>query len=537
MYAFFSLFPIFLAVVLMTRFRVSPGKALPIALLFTAVSGLFVWDMPIIQIFSASLLGVLKSLDILLIIAGAILLLNVLKKSDAISVINQTFAFISPDRRIQVIIIAWLFSNFIEGAAGFGAAPALAAPLLVGLGFPALTAVVVSLLCNTLAVPFGAVGIPVITTNATLAPDLAKLGMPQEAFAAKMLDELTGIFACSGAFLPFFAVISLILLSRDKRWFKSIIEIFPFAFVSGLLYVLPWRYSAIYIGPELANIIGSVVALPLLLILMKTSWLTPTYIWKFPWNRSKEIESEIPTLSMPYWKAWLPYGAIAILLLITRLPMLPCKSFLNSFLKITLPPLPETAGTVFSWSIMANPGIFPFFFVSILAVYFYRLPKGELTRLIIGTDKQIRMASIAIASSFAIVQVMVFSATSMALPGMLTVVAEAAAKCFGRFYILCAPLIGIFGTFFAGSCTVSDILFVGIQFHTAHLLGLPETTIVALQNVGGGLGSMIRLSGIIAACVTVNASGKEGKVLLLNCIPLVILTALALVVTFVIYIA
>lgn len=411
MYAFFSLFPIFLAVVLMTRFRVSPGKALPIALLFTAVSGLFVWDMPIIQIFSASLLGVLKSLDILLIIAGAILLLNVLKKSDAISVINQTFAFISPDRRIQVIIIAWLFSNFIEGAAGFGAAPALAAPLLVGLGFPALTAVVVSLLCNTLAVPFGAVGIPVITTNATLAPDLAKLGMPQEAFAAKMLDELTGIFACSGAFLPFFAVISLILLSRDKRWFKSIIEIFPFAFVSGLLYVLPWRYSAIYIGPELANIIGSVVALPLLLILMKTSWLTPTYIWKFPWNRGKEIESEIPTLSMPYWKAWLPYGAIAILLLITRLPMLPCKSFLNSFLKITLPPLPETAGIVFSWSIMANPGIFPFFFVSILAVYFYRLPKGELTRLIIGTDKQIRMASIAIASSFAIVQVMVFSAT------------------------------------------------------------------------------------------------------------------------------
>ena len=534
MYVAISLFPIFLAVLLMTRFKVSPGKALPIALVCTIAAGMIFWRMPLLQVASASLFGVLKSLDIILIIAGAILLLNVLKKSQAILAINQTFAHITPDRRIQVVIIAWLFSNFIEGAAGFGAAPALAAPLLLGLGFPAVPAVMVSLMCNTLTVPFGAVGTPIVTTNSTLAPELTRLGMNQAAFSAKMLDELTGIFACSGVFLPYIAVVAMILLSRDKRWLKSSIEIFPLCFVSGLLYVVPWRYSALYFGPELADIIGSAVALPLLLILLlKTRWLTPAFVWKFPQESNQQNTPQTPQ-TMPLWKAWLPYAAIALLLLITHLPMLPCKAFLNNFLRLTLPPLPGI-GAVFSWSILANPGIIPFFLVSILAVPFYGLPKGELHRLIIGTNKQISMASIAIASSFAIVQVMFFSGTAAELPGMLTVIAEAAAKGFGKFYILCSPVIGIFGTFFAGSCTVSDILFVGIQFQTARLLNLPETTLVALQNVGGGLGSMIRISGIIAACATVNASGKEGKLLLLNCIPLAILTILALAAAFIIY--
>jgi lactate permease len=104
----------------------------------------------------------------------------------------------------------------------------------------------------------------------------------------------------------------------------------------------------------------------------------------------------------------------------------------------------------------------------------------------------------------------------------------------GRAYLISAPFIGVFGTFFAGSCTVSNILFVPLQFNTAIQLNLSPSLVVALQNIGGGLGSMIRVSGVIAACATVNAIGKEGKIILLNSIPALIMTLLTVAAAFII---
>ena len=138
-----ALFPIAAALLLMGKFKVSPGKALTGAWLATAAIAALVWKMPLVNIAASSLLGLGKALDIILIIFGAILLLNVLKHAGAFTTINRSFSSISDDRRIQLIIIAWLFAGFIEGTSGFGAAPALAAPLLAGLGFPAVTAVAV----------------------------------------------------------------------------------------------------------------------------------------------------------------------------------------------------------------------------------------------------------------------------------------------------------------------------------------------------------------------------------------------------------
>ncbi|MBQ8722901.1 MAG: L-lactate permease, partial [Opitutales bacterium] len=156
MFAVLTLTPIIAAMILMGALRVSPPVSLTAALVGSAVLGFFVWGMPADLIAGASVLGALKALDIILIIFGAILLLNVLEKSGALEVINGSFSKISSDRRIQTVILAWLFSGFIEGAAGFGAAAALTAPLLVGLGFPAVAAVAVALICNSMPVPFGA---------------------------------------------------------------------------------------------------------------------------------------------------------------------------------------------------------------------------------------------------------------------------------------------------------------------------------------------------------------------------------------------
>ena len=107
-------------------------------------------------------------------------------------------------------------------------------------------------------------------------------------------------------------------------------------------------------------------------------------------------------------------------------------------------------------------------------------------------------------------------------------IAEAVVNSTGKGYIPVSPLIGCFGTFFSGSCTVSNILFCSIQFNAAELLGFSPAWMIALQNAGGGIGSMLRLSGAVAACATVNAVGKEGKVLMLNSIPAAIMILLTL---------
>ncbi len=536
MYCFAALLPILLAVVLMIKFRFPPGKALPLSLLLTAVIAFFLWKMNPALIGAAALFGVLKSLDIILIITGAILLLNVLKTGGAVPAINNTFAHISEDRRIQAVIIAWIFSNFIEGAAGFGAAPALAAPLLAGLGFPVMPALVVSLVCNSLSVPFGGAGIPILTIRSMLAPDIVNTGMTPEAFGKEMLSALTTVSAVSGVLIPFIGVSFMILLSGDKRKWKSILEIFPFALFGGLAFVVPWKLTAVYLGPELPNILGSAVALPVLLLVLKSGILTPKHVWDFPGNEGRERQTVCTDSGMPRWKAWLPYTLIAVLLVLTRLDILPFKDMLNSVFRIQLPEIGGFEGTAFHWAVLNNPGVFPFLVISLISAGFLGIRKQDFLAVLKNSEKQIRYPAIAIAASFAMVQIMVFSGTnSTGRPDMLTEIARTAAGTLGRGFFLASPVLGVFGTFFTGSCTVSNILFGSIQFNTARLLGMPETLLTALQNAGGGLGSMIRIAGLVAACATVNASGKEGKLLLLNCIPCAIMVLLTILAAWCLY--
>ena len=211
LYAFLAMLPIFAALVMMTAFRIAPSKAIPTAFLGCVVLALTTWSVDPLAVLGAAISGSYKSLDIIFTIYGAVLLLNVLKKGKAVATINSSFNSVTGDSRIQILLVAWLFSGFIEGAAGFGAASALAAPILTGLGVPAMTAVCVSLICNTLAVPFGAVGIPLITTFVTLGENVCRTGLTQAQFSANVINSLTAISGLSGIFIPFAAVSFAIL--------------------------------------------------------------------------------------------------------------------------------------------------------------------------------------------------------------------------------------------------------------------------------------------------------------------------------------
>lgn len=532
MIAVLALTPIIAAMILMGAFRVSPPISLTVALIASACLGFWGWEMPAGLILGASALGALKALDIILIIFGAILLLNVLERSGALEVINGSFSKISADRRIQTVILAWLFSGFIEGAAGFGAAAALTAPLLVGLGFPSVAAVAVALICNSMPVPFGAAGTPVITVGKTLSEALSAVGIDQGGFMSQVVEQTAGIFAASGTFLPLIAVSFLVLTTSRERRFFSILEITPFCLFSGLAFTVPWYLTARFLGPELPSMLGVVVGLPIVILSVKTGFLIPTRVWRFGVAGNAEISSAgvaaspVPAQRISVVKAWLPYAAIAAILVVTRLEFLPFREMLSSFGHIVVDKgfLPAK----FDWAFFNNPGVIPFFPVAVISGLCFGLKPGEIFGVCRASEKQIRSAAIAIIASVAMVQIMVFSGRGSGdMPEMLSAIAQAAAALAGSAFPVISPLIGALGTFFSGSCTVSSILFVSIQFDTAKLLALPQETLVALQLVGGGIGSMVRISGVIAACATVNAGGKEGRLMAICCVPVVILSLLS----------
>nr|WP_252183563.1 L-lactate permease [Rossellomorea vietnamensis] len=157
-----ALTPVLAVFIFLVILRMPASRAMPVSLAATALLAFFIWKVPAVQITAAAIEGILISVSILWIVFGAILLLNTLANSDALDSIRNGFTQISADRRVQLIIIAWLFGSFIEGAAGFGTPAAIGAPLLVALGFPPLAAVSLALIADSSAVSFGAVGTPMI---------------------------------------------------------------------------------------------------------------------------------------------------------------------------------------------------------------------------------------------------------------------------------------------------------------------------------------------------------------------------------------
>ena len=171
--ALIAFVPIVFCVVVMAAFNWPAKYALPVSWLLACIFGFIFWDMDLLSLTAYSISGLLNSIDVLIIITGAILVMNTLKMSGAMATINNGFKSISPDGRIQTIIIGFLFVSFLEAAAGFGTPAALAAPLLASLGCPPLGAAVVALICDTAAVSFGAIGTPVITSINCLGPEIA----------------------------------------------------------------------------------------------------------------------------------------------------------------------------------------------------------------------------------------------------------------------------------------------------------------------------------------------------------------------------
>ena len=527
--------PILFTIVMMVGLNWPAKRVMPIAWAIALVLAAVVWRVPAQWLAGNTVSGALNALNILIIVFGAILLMNTLKAGGAITSINRTFYGISPDPRIQAIIVAFLFVSFLEGAAGFGTPAALAAPLLVSLGFPPLAAVILALIGDSTAVSFGAVGTPIIGGVARVldSPDvresLANAGSTWEGFI-----QATGVWSAIphvviGTFLPLAIVMVMCRLFGKEKSFKGAFEVAPFAIFAGLAFTVPYVLLAIAIGPELPSLLGALIAIAIVVPAARAGFLVPKTTWEFPersqwqktWLGSVGAEPERSESSGPSAViAWLPYILVALLLVITRIPQLGVKALITSP-AVTIS-WANILGTDLGYrlQLLYLPGTVPFVLVALITIPLHNMSAAAVRETWSRSLKQIVPAAIALVFALAMVNMMRFSGNNASgHPDMLRVLSIAAAGAFSSVWVIVAPFVGILGAFMTGSNTVSNILFSAFQYEVAAAAEISRTVIVGLQVIGGAVGNMICVHNVVAACTVVGVLGSEGRIIRTNIVP------------------
>ena len=538
-YVLLSALPFLTALVLMVGFRFSSARSLVISLVLTCALVLGVWHMTPTATAAYFIYGALKAMELLIIIGGAILLLNTMKQTGMMKVINQCFKEVSPDPRIQAIIIAYLFGAFIEGAAGYGTPAALAAPLLVGLGFPPVAACIVALISNSTPVPFAAVGTPTITNMSNLEPLVIASGGEKGAFTAAVTGKTVLYLGVAGLMVPILLVSTLVICFGAGRRWARIAETIPFCLFAALTFVVPYYLLGTFLGPEFASIVGSVIGLVLTVTAAQKRFLTPKYVWHFRYKVRKQLDnsmflSDEPITAGNIFRAWSPYLVISLALLVTRIPAFGLKGLLNSFI-IPLHNILGMEGLNFDFAPLFNSGVI-FILVSVGTMLLKKDKLGDdgAKQVFSATGKQLLMIALALVSGVAMVQIMMNSGVNNSgLEGMLTLISTSLVNLVGALFPVISPLLGVLGAFVSGSCTVSGVLFGPLQYQTAELLGLNVPSIIALQMAGGAIGNMICINNVVAVAATTNAQSSEGQIIRTNLLPCLIYCVGVLLVYFV----
>jgi lactate permease len=533
--ALLAFFPILLAGLLLVGFRWPAKKAMPIVFLVSIIIAFFAWGMPLNRILASTLQGLGFTVSILWIIFGAILLLNTLKHSGALKVIRAGFTNISSDRRVQVIIIAWLFGSFIEGASGFGTPAAIAAPLLVGLGFPALGAVVIGMMIQATPVSFGAVGTPLVIGVTTglktteLSGQLEAAGSNWDQFLQLITSDVAIIHAIIGTFMPLFMCMILTrFFGKNKSWTEGL-SIAPFAIFAGLSFTIPYALTGVFLGPEFPAIIGALVGMIIVVPAAKAKFLLPKDSWDFEsaenwpstWMGDLEVKLENftdKTSKLSLAKAWIPYLLVAVFLVLSRIPSLGINTVLK-YVTISFSDILGEIGVSTSFDPLYLPG--GIMAMVVLITYFmHKMKPKEMFAAIGESSNTLLGAGFVLMFTVPMVRILINSGVNdMGYESMPITMAQWVAESVGGVYPAFAASIGALGAFIAGSNTVSNMMLSQFQFSTATSLGLTGSIMVALQAVGAAAGNMIAIHNIVAASATVGMLGREGFILRRTILP------------------
>ncbi len=533
-----ALAPIVVVGILLVGLRWPAKYAMPLGFAVVVGTAAFVWGVEPVVIAASSIEGLILAVGLLYIVFGALLLLGTLSSSGALATIRGTFTDISPDRRVQAIIIGWLFGSFIEGASGFGTPAAVVAPLLLALGFPAMAAVLVGLTIQSTPVTFGAVGTPVLvgvtdglSGSAAVEERASVLGVPMPDYIAGIALDAAIIHAIVGTLLPLFLACLLTGFFGDRSRpttarFADGLGVWKFALFAALSMTVPYVTVAALLGPEFPALLGGLAGLAIVVTAARRGLFLPAHTWEFPpragweavWTGRVEPDTDVAGRRMHPARAWAPYLLVAALLVLTR-TIEPLTDFLTGLsLDFT-----GILGTDISESL--EPFYLPGFVLVVASVSAYGLHRMSGARIASSwrvAGRQI--AGTAVALLFALPLVRVFINSDLNTSGyesMPLTLADGAASAVGDAWPVLAPWIGALGAFVAGSNTVSNLMFSLFQFSTAEQIGVPPEPVVAGQAVGGAAGNMITVHNVVAASATVGLLGREGDLIRKTIFPMI----------------
>lgn len=500
-----SIIPVLILILLMTKPSGWPSHvALPLTALIVYLVKLLYFEDDPNQTNATVVKGLLSAWTPILIIAGAIMMFKTMERSGAMDVIRRWLNTVSENRVAQLMIVGWAFAFVIEGASGFGTPAALAAPILVSMGFAPLRVAVLCLIMNTVPVSFGAVGTPTWF-------GMGQLGLAEvELLRISVYSAI--IHAVAAVVIP---PIALLFVVKPKEVWRNIVFVYLSIASCVVPYVLLSRYS--YEFPALLG--GTCGFLITLAAASRGIGLAAGSV-----SRSTVSPAMSPGVIA---KATFPIWGAVLVLVMTRIPQLGLKSLLTSrtpAVEIRLGSFGDLSvsragvitldrifGANASWTFetLYVPAIIPFLLVSIVSFAVYRMSRSVIKDLFVDTYQRMVQPIIALFGALVMVKLLMVGEDH----SMVMIVGNAFAHVAGDKWGFGAPFLGALGSFFSGSATISNLTFSGIQHAIADELQLDSSVILSLQSVGAAFGNMVSINNVVAVCSILGISHREGEIL------------------------
>ncbi|RIY34595.1 L-lactate permease [Psittacicella gerlachiana] len=523
-----SVFPILLLIFLMAKRNGLPSYiALPITGALILVIQLVYWGNSGDRISASVVASFVATLVPVTIIFAAILFNRFMEISGSIKVIKSWLASVSPNPVAQLMIIGWAFAFMIEGASGFGTPAAIAAPLLVSLGFPAIQVCILTLIMNSVPVSFGAVGTPTWYGFSQLADftSFTELG-----------SKTAIIHAFASLVIPVVALLFVVKWSEVKRNLG-------FVYLSVIFCVVPYLLIA-QVNDEFPSLVGGAIGMLLSVWAAKKGLGLSKSA-----NETDKLEQFEPVTGKQVAKALMPFAILIGLLIVTRVQQLPFKAAMNSTaelftLGLGFADLTVTKSLTFglnnifgtgigdSYKLLYVPCLIPFVVTVLFCQFFYNESKGQVVGIFKESVSSVKLTYVALFGAFVMVKLMMLTPApdNNIKLSMVSVIGHVFSDSMGGAWLYVASYLGAVGAFFSGSNTVSNLTFGSIQQSIAQQIGASQTTVLALQSVGGAMGNMVCLNNIIAVASVTNCLSHEGYILKRTFIPMVIYGIIAAVV-------
>ncbi len=498
--------PVVVMLVALGFMHIKAHIAAGLGLVAALVVAILAYGMPAEMAGKAAMYGGLTGLlPIGWIVLNIIFLQQMAEQNGSFKVLQDSLSGITDDRRLQLLLIAFCFGAFFEGAAGFGTPVAVTAGILIGLGFSPLAASGLSLIANTAPVAFGALGTPVIT--------LAKVHG----------YDLMEVTAMIGRQLPFFSLLVPFWLIWAFAGRKAMMEIWPAILVTGLSFAIPQFLVSNFIGPELVDIIAAIVSMASLILFLRV-W-QPKTIWTSPSLKGHETDGGEAKPAVAVVKhsraelvrAWTPWVILSVFVFIWGLP--PVKAYFNSIWAPAFPieglhnliekmppvvPNPTKEGAVYTLGLLSATGT-GIFVSAIVGALVMKYKPTEIVRSYARTFWLVRYSLLTIVLMLGLGTLTRFSGTD-------TTLGLAFANT-GVFYPFFGTLMGWIGVAMTGSDTASNVLFGGMQKVAAEQLGLSANLMGAANSSGGVMGKMIDAQSIVVASTATRWFNHEGDIL------------------------